>query len=129
MKKIMLTLMVLFQSTNAIAGWTLVSENDIQFTYVDRASISHVGGKVMMWSLQDYKTAEEGGNKSPFLSSKSEYEYNCTEDKYIRLAYSSFSDHMGYGNVVSKDRNISNWIPISSDSPDEAILEIACGKR
>ena len=126
--KLLLGLMLLLPATAARAEWTDVGESDRFITYVDSATIRRNGNFVKMWDLMDYKTMQTVADVS-FLSSKTQQEYDCKEERSRLLAFSWFSGQMGNGNVVLSDSEPDKWKPIQPESFGEIKWKIACGKK
>ena len=115
----------------ASAGWTRADESDEFIQYVDRATIRRNGNLVKMWGLNDFKTVQKSATTGEsFLSSKTQLEYDCKEEKSRLLAFTWFSGQMGNGKVVYSDSDTGDkWSPISpAGSTNEAQWEVACGK-
>ena len=135
MKRLLVGLMLLMTATAASAEWTAVDESDRHIQYVDRATIQRNGNLVKMWDLKDFKTVKTDAGYSN-LSSKTQNEYDCKEEKKRILARTWFDGKMGSGKVVLDWRlNYTNgnvrgeWTPISPGSSAEALWKIACGKK
>lgn len=99
--------------------------------YVDLKTIKKNKNIAKMWSMFDFKIPQKTkGYDDVYLSSKQQVEYNCQEETSNILAYSSFSENMGYGNVVyTNNTNYKNDTPIAPDTIMENIFKIACNKK
>jgi hypothetical protein len=129
MKKL-LTIILLIVSANSYAEWTESDVSDEFTEYVDRATIRRNGNFVKMWDLADYKTVRKSASNDSYLSSKSQIEYDCKEEKSRILAFTRFSGQMGHGTVVYNSGAFEDtWSPISPESIGESLWKIACGKR
>lgn len=129
MKKPLLTLLLAFISTSAMAEWTAVGETDNKggyTAYADFATIRRADNKVKMWVLFDYKTAQKASGVK-FLSEKVRREYDCKEGKMRTLAFSFFSWNMEGGEVVFSYSQPREWEPVGDGSVGEALLKTACG--
>ena len=130
MKKLALILLLVLVSTPAWAEWTRVGGGDNFDTYADFATIRKRGNTVKMWTLYDFKTAQQVGGTPPYLSQKFQQEYDCDGERTRFLAFSEHSGHMGDGNVVYfKDDARSRWVPVPPESVVEALWKVACGKQ
>ena len=117
-------------ATAASAEWTRVDGNDDFIQYVDRATIRRNGNFVKMWSLADNETVQTDADGDSYLSSKSQQEYDCKEEKKRLLAFTWFDGKMGNGKVVYFNGNArGEWSPIAPGSIGEILWKIACGKR
>ena len=78
MKKLLLTLVLAFMNTSAMAEWTLVEwihEDGGLTLYVDYITIRKVDNKVKMLSLVDFKVVEKG--ETDLFSSRTQAEFDC----------------------------------------------------
>ena len=128
MKRLLIGLMLLVTAGAASAEWTIVDGGDRFIHYVDRETIRRNGNLVKMWDLADFKMVRTTAGHS-YLSSKTQREYDCKEEKSRLLAFTDFSGQMGNGNVVYSNGNVRDeWSPIQPESVGEAKWKIACGK-
>ena len=135
MKKLMMTMLLLglmlgLTATVAMAEWSRVDSINDSILYVDTATIRRNGNLVKMWELIDYKTVQKAADVSPFLSMKSQQEYDCKEERTRMLAFTTFDRKMGSGKVVFSDGNArGEWAPVQPESIGELMWKIACGKK
>ena len=88
-----------------------------------------MGNKVILWSLTDYKLAEDEGSIDQHLSYKIKIEFDCEGNHYKVLTYSQFSGGMGAGRLTYRSRDNPNVSgPVLSGSVAEASYKVACGK-
>jgi hypothetical protein len=125
----------LFMSTvPASAEWVAVEKDSLlpgfQTVYVDPDTIRREGNLVKIWQLTDFKWMQ-GSARGParFLSTKIHKQLDC-QGKWVRLLeYTEFSLQMGTGirvdGLVDKDR----WLPVESESINDALWQLACGKE
>jgi hypothetical protein len=123
MKYLVFVLMLL--STPAWAEWTRISDDDGFVTYADLATTRN-GDTVQMWALFDYKTARQRAADRPFLSSKSQWEFDCAGKKYRLLTLLSYSGRMGRGNAVYVDLDPGTGMPSVSESHIKQLWKVAC---
>ena len=71
-------------SGSAAARWDKVGHTETYTAYVNPAAIRKAGNTVKVWQLFDYKTAQSSFGVKPYLSAKSQYEYDC-KTKRTRL--------------------------------------------
>ena len=128
MKRLLMGLMLLVTAGAASAEWTVAGGNDQFVQYVDRATIRRNGNFVKMWDLTDFKMARTVAGDS-YLSSKSQQEYDCKEEKSRTLAFTWLSGQMGNGKVVYANSDPRKWSPIQPGSVRETQWKIACGKK
>lgn len=126
--------MLLAVSSNAAAAWVALGTTTDKTTdyYIDRGTL------VKMWTLEDYKTAQEGPGSSrsylspvKYLSSKSQYEYDCKEKRSRMLSLTWYSKNLGKGEVVNfQSDSDSKWgMFVVPGSVGESLWKVACGKR
>jgi hypothetical protein len=130
MNKLLITLTLALLSTNAMATWTRVGRSDLLggvTVYVDYDTIQRSGNKVKMWSLKDYKAAQETDGVK-YSSFKIQEEFNCDDGQKRDLTHLVFSRNMGSGQVVNSDDNAGKWSSAKPGSIGERELKAACGK-
>ena len=118
-------------NASAMAEWIFVDENTTFKAYVQAETLHKVGNKAKMWDLMDFKIGQESTTVSNnYRSSKTQYEYDCTEVKSRLLAHSQFSDSGGTGSVLHShsDSQPRDWNPVIPDSIGHTLWQIACGK-
>jgi hypothetical protein len=96
--------------------------------YVDPDTIRRKGNMVKMWRLSDFKTIQPGAG-TPFLSSKSQSECDCVEERSRMLAFTWFFGNMGSGKVVYANSDEGKWEPVEPESIAEAMWKVACAKK
>ena len=122
-------LSVLTDNTPPVSSWTKIQETPYEVRYVDYSSVQRVGNKVILWSLTDYKLAEDEGSIYQHLSYKTKIEFDCEGHHYKVLTYSQFSEGMGAGQLTYRSRDNPNVSgPVRSGSMAEASYKVACGK-
>jgi hypothetical protein len=130
MKKLLLILMLFFINTSVMAEWTALkwSHEDGGLTlYVDITTIRKEGDIVKMLSLVDFKVIKK--DEVDLYSSRAQNEYDCKEKKIRQLFYSLYSDSMGKGKMEHANSEHLNWLPVNPRSMEEAMWEVACGKK
>lgn len=134
MCRMILMMLLAVVSSSAAAEWVKVDSNtphgslNINYdTYADPATIRKAGKRVKMWVLFDNKTVSIVDGK-PFMSVKSQAEYDCEEEKFKTLYLFFHAEKMGRGGMVLSRPGPDKWGVIPPDSVSETLLEIACGK-
>lgn len=129
MTRLLLMIFLVLISGPAYAEWVSVGESDLGATvYVDRDTIRRNGNLVKMWELYDFKTVQTVAGKS-LLSSKSQRQYDCTEERHRLLTFMDFSGNMGRGNVVYSNSVEDNWEPVAPETVGQSLWEVACAKK
>jgi hypothetical protein len=129
MRKMILILLLAVVSSNAMAEWVAVNRNKYATGYANPATIVKNGNIAVMWSLVDCKTITRFIGGPPFMSIKSQEEFDCKEKKLRTLVYTLHSGKMGEGEVVYSDSNPSKWASALPESGMGDFLKIACGKK
>ncbi|MGC2048403.1 MAG: surface-adhesin E family protein, partial [Gallionella sp.] len=78
MKKLFMTLILALVSTSAFAQWIKVGEDDESTIYTDPSTIRKKGDLIKIWSLYDFKKAQNMSGKT-YLSMEKQYEFDCVK--------------------------------------------------
>ena len=128
MTRLLLIIFLFLSSAPAYAEWVEVGITDEATVYADPDTIRRKGDLVKMWYLHDFKTTQTVLKKS-YLSSRSQDEYDCTEDRHRALASTSFSGNMGSGKVRSSYSIKGKWEPVPSGTMTQTFWKVACDKQ
>jgi hypothetical protein len=125
---LILTLLLGVASDNAAAEWIVVNWSDKAIHYADPTSIRRAGDRVKMWHLIDLKTAESTiSGVPPFMSSRTQQEYDCKEEQSRVLFVSFHSKNMAEGTAVFRNSYPgSDWSPVPPGTTTNALWKIAC---
>ncbi|MDO9280784.1 MAG: hypothetical protein Q7T88_00200 [Methylotenera sp.] len=129
MKKLLSTLILMFISNSAVAGWTEFSgsSNDgsikIYYSQVTARNQDHV---IRVWRVKDYMKPQVV-NDVAYLSEKSLLEVNCKTKIFRTMAYSHYKQNMGSGESVLKNSNPNEWVNIAPDITSEVMRKFYCG--
>jgi len=130
MKKLLITLMLIFISTNTMADWTEMGESDDEggyIAYADLTTIRMAGNRVKMWTLIDYKTEQRASGVN-FSSKTIRRDYDC-KGRHLRvLAFKLFSWNMEQGRQVRSYNQPQEWEQVKPESMGETEWKIACSK-
>ena len=129
MRKVFLMLLLVVSGKAIAEEWVAVNHNKYATGYANPATIVKDGNIVKMWTLVDCKKMTLFIGGSPFMSIKSQEEFDCKEKKLRTLVYTLHSVKMGEGEVIFSDSNPRKWEPVLPDSEMEDFLKIACGKK
>jgi Surface-adhesin protein E len=129
MRKMILILLLAVVGNNAMAEWVVVNRSKYATGYADPATIVKDGNIAKMWSLVDCKTITSFIGGSPFMSIKSQEEFDCKEKKLRTLVYTLHSGRMGEGEVVFSNSNPSKWASALPENGMGDFLKIACGQN
>ena len=98
---ILTTLLVLsggLAYADGVAMGTVAAEGGATI-YMDRDTIRRNGNLVNMWQLTDFKAVQTMAGPS-FMSRKTQWQFDCSEESLRQAAILNYSDHMGEGIVV-----------------------------
>jgi hypothetical protein len=115
-------------STSAMAEWTEIKGNNQVRLYIDFATIHIKGTRVKVWGLLDYTTIHTDKELS-YLSTKGQYEYDCSQEQSAGRAFVFYSGNMGEGEVVSSNDNPDQrFKPVVPDTIGDDLLKAVCGR-
>ena len=130
---LLLCLLGAFGDLHASAEWVTVENpypvRELQTLYIDPATIRREGNLVDVWQLTDYRWMQGGPRATPrFLSTTIHKQFECADKRLRLLAYTEFSHRMAAGNAsngyVDKDR----WLPVETDSINDALWKTLCNQ-
>lgn len=130
MKRLLLIIIMALISTSSIAAWVKIASNKAVTIYVHPETIRKISpDKVKMWSLYNYKTAQESAGPRPYMSVKYHDEYDCKRKKSRVLYLVTHSENMGGGRSLysRKYDNSPTSIP-TTRRLIQKLWEFACGK-
>jgi hypothetical protein len=125
MKKL-IVFVLLWLSTSASAEWTYAGANEDLVAYADMTTIRKRGNMVKMWRLYDFKNAQGSSDGKSYLSSMSQYEYDCGGERHRILYVSWHSGRLGDGKVVNFSASSNTWNPVTPGSIDQSLWNVAC---
>ena len=126
MKKLLLTLLASLLFTGAAwAKWEKVSENDYGDFYIDPETIRKDGSLVRVWEIQNLIQRDKDGE----LSVRMRVEYDCKQERYRNLSFSTHSEAMASGRILMNSGGGNfPWRDTPPGSPSETNLKIVCAK-
>ena len=130
MKKILLILVLAIMSSSVMAEWVQVdydSGNGFT-TYVNFFTIEESDRTVKIWSLVDYKKAQERAFLPLYMSINRQNEFNCMEGQMRELYTSYHAKNMGEGKVTFSDNTPNSWNAVPPNSIGRELWKHACGK-
>ena len=130
MKKLLLILVLAIMSSSVMAEWVRVNyhSGNGSTTYINFFTIEKSDRTVKIWSLVDYKKAQERAFLPLYLSINRQYEFNCIEGKMRELYASYHAKNMGEGKVNFSDNTPDSWTVVLPDSIGRELWKYACGK-
>ena len=96
-----------------------------QYSYV--SDLRKNGSIVKMWSMADYNATQQISSKR-YLSTMSQDEYDCKEERTRSLILTWYSGNMGKGDQVYSIHDPQQWEPNPPGSLIEDLWKVACGK-
>ena len=129
----LITFLVL-STVPAYAEWVVVEKDyllpGLQTVYVDPDTIRREGNLVTLWQLIDFKWGQGNGRGAHrFSSTETHKQFDCAEQRLRLLAFTEFSRHMGTGITANGYVDTGNWLPVEPESINQALWEMACGKK
>lgn len=130
MKKLLLILVLAVMNSSAMAEWVRVNydSGNGATTYVNFFTIEKSGKTVKMWSLVDYKKAQERAFLPLYMSINKQSEFDCKEGQMRELYASYHAKNMGEGKVTFSDNTPDSWSTVPADSIDRELWKNACEK-
>ena len=130
MKKVILIALLLTSvSTSALAEWTYTGGGGLNYDiYVDYGSIRKNGNKVKMWEMSNFKTLQEAGGIK-YLSTVSQYEYDCQEETMGQTAIIAYEGNMGVTPISHDEFVRVKPAPVPPNSIATIMWKIACGRE
>jgi hypothetical protein len=130
----LLTTVLFLSNVSARAEWVAVEADyllpGLQTVYVDPDAILREGNLVTMLQLIDFKWMQ-GNPRGPtrFLSTMTHKQFDCAGKRLRLLAYTEFSRGMGTGIPAGGYVDKGNWLSVEPDSINQALWEVACGRK
>ena len=121
-------LLLAIVSSSATAEWVPVGSNETDTLYIDPSTIRSADNKAKMWALNDYTSTQRLDDREPFMSEKTEYEYDCNGEQTRLLYFTSHSANMAEGEVVDFNVVPGEWTRVLPGSGLAILWKIACAK-
>jgi hypothetical protein len=116
-------------SGGAMAAWVPFGSDEFGNTYVDPATLFRAGDKAKMWHLVDFNNVQTKPSGKRYISEKSQYEYDCKEDRARLLNFLAHTGNMGRGGMVEGDYRAQKWEALPPGSLLAHLRKFACAKR
>jgi hypothetical protein len=97
MRRAILTMLLAIVSSSATAEWVAVSRDETSAMYADPATIRRTGDMVEMSTLLDFKAAQARPYGTPYMSQKTQHEYDCKGHRARIIHFLRYSETMGGG--------------------------------
>jgi hypothetical protein len=130
-KNYVLALLLAFSSSAAVAAWTEIEKfDDDMRVFVDPASVRRSGDTARLEHLVRWPVPQLEPAQPPYLSTKVLTDYDCSGKRERYLSSISYAGAMGNGARVAIDDNAAEgWDPVSADSMEEKLWQMACLPR
>jgi hypothetical protein len=122
------TVLLIVVSVPAWAEWVEAGRYPTSTVYFDPSTVRKAGNRVKMWDLVDHKRQKTWGIIKPYLSVRTQSEYDCKEERLRTLYFDWHSGNMVSGEIVYTDADSKKWEPLQPRSANELLWKIACGK-
>jgi surface-adhesin protein E len=129
MCKTIFLLLLAVIARSAAAEWAQVGGNEIGTSYADAATIRKEGAMVKMWDLRDFKAVQARPYGMPYMSQKTQREYDCTGQRARIVELLHYSENMGQGDITHSDAEPGRWESVSPGGASEALWALACRKQ
>ena len=113
-------------SGNALAAWVSLGDVGNAELFVDRGTIVRTGDMATMWSVSELKTPG-AANGVAYVSLKRQDEFDCAGSRMRGTLISAHPQPLGEGAAVASEKGNGAWMPVTPQSPGEALWKIACG--
>ena len=132
MRQIISFFLAMLITGSALGEWLLLGRTDAFRMYVDSKSIEPNADSdtVQLWQLMDFTSAQWADAQTAVGSIKTLIEHDCAEPRSRALLVEAFSEQMGDGHSVARERATDPpWELIQPGSPAEKTRQLACDKR
>jgi hypothetical protein len=141
MRQAILTMLIALVSPSAVSSaiaqgaaprnstvWIVIGRAHTFTVYANPATIRRAGSKVKIWEMKDYNTAQMNDGE-PYMSQRTQNEYDCKERRSRILTLSLHSENMGGGKVIWSDPDPGKWYLVAPGRVGEAPWKFACRKK
>jgi hypothetical protein len=125
MRILMMAVLLLVAMPVAAQNWVKVDENDVFTLYIDPSTIRINGNLRRVWTLNDFKRPDPGGQ----VSQRALLEYDCKEERSRVLAWSAHSESMLGGKILYSKDEPGQWRYVAPGSVADVTLKIVCAVR
>ena len=125
MKKILFLCLTVLFANLAHAAIEILRETKDGIAYVDPDSITKTNDLIKVIVLQDFHRMQSHADQS-YLTSKTEFGFDCKTKMVQQLAITLFPENMGNGTAVFTEQKIGTMLPIKSGSIEAAVMQKVC---
>jgi hypothetical protein len=129
-RRILFVFGALLLAVSAQAEWVLFGRDEAIRFYFDPKSIVKNGDSAQILQILDFTSAQWVDAQTVVGSLKMLIEYDCAKPRLRALASESYSEQMGDGRLVSKDRFADPpWDAVQPGTTPDKIRQIACTRK
>ena len=125
MKKILCLCLTVWCFNQAHAAIEIWRETKDGIAYVDPDSIAKANGLTKVIVLQDFHRMQSHADQS-YLTSKTEFGFDCKTKMVQQLAITLFPENMGNGTAVFTEQKVGTMSPIKAGSIEAAVMQKVC---
>ena len=120
--RVVLMLLLLSVAVPASAEWKKISENNATIHYINSKTMKSDGNLRSAWEIQDLKEKHKDGESSRrFL-----VEYDCKENRTRSLSFTTHSERMAKGNIITRGDTPEAWVTVHPSSIAANFLKFVC---
>jgi len=117
-------------AANPNSAWELVGEFNSQSYYLNHATSRRSDSRVQIWNLTQLKEPAYTTRGRAYISKKTLLEINCQQKTLLVAEDTWYPKPWAEGSPVFESGTLNTKpILVQSQSPSEAILKAACGRR
>ena len=116
-------------SAYAHAEWEFLSGNNKFNYYYDPTTIHKPKNIVKVWTLYDHFQLLTSNNVKPHMSMMVLGEFDCNKEIHRTLYTATYSEKMGKGEMIDKDRShelTGKWHSVPPASLFNKLMRVAC---
>lgn len=105
--------------------WSQVARSVEATVFHDRKSVRRGSNGATLWTLTNFASPEVLDGKT-YRSAKTQFEYDCTGERYRVLATIFYDGLDGNGKVTSSTSQTEPWNPVAPHTMAHQLLKLAC---
>lgn len=113
-------------NAQADSPWVRVLQNEQGTYYLNPKTVTSKGKVKNFWSLRDYPQTQATFDGKAFRSTLAHIELDCASQEALVLEISYFSEAMGTGDKVLKEKDFHNAQPVDPRSPIYRFAQRLC---
>ena len=123
--KMFIAVLTLCAGSSVNADWSQVGRTVEATVSYDKQTLRKTGSMARIWTLTNFAATEVIEGKS-HRSAKSQYEYDCVEERYRLLATIFYELPSGSGKVTASVATPEQWYPVGPKTMAERLWKVAC---